>query len=361
MRTETAVRDAATCDAQRQAARQHENELMTATAMGAQALAYGALYVLPAAANAAWIAILTLLLPLAALRLLGLLVRRTAPENAPSTLPYRLAAGGMALLFFSNMAVCLLTLTELAGVFFFPGSSRLPLALAAAAALGLGLPRSDTAAPNTARFLHWFLAAAFVFCAATVLPTGEAGYLYPLPGFGLAHTLRCGLTASGSVWMVGALHLLSPREKPLHPLRSAAPHAVAVALTAAFFLCCAYVLPGTELTARRGYALRLQLLMEMSPSTLSWSLMLMAEMLLFLAGFALCADLMRKSLRQALGVKSAPVLPFALLCVPLACQGMGQTEQLLIRLLPWRYPLMAGLMALCLGSNLVTKWRKNRP
>ena len=23
--------------------------------------------------------------------------------------------------------------------------------------------------------------------------------------------------------------------------------------------------------------------------------------------------------------------------------------------------LLAGLMALCLGSNLVTKWRKNRP
>ena len=136
---------------------------------------------------------------------------------------------------------------------------------------------------------------------------------------------------------------------------AALPGRAAIVLPALLFFCCACVLPGTRLSFRPGYALRLQLLMEMSPSVLSWSLMLMAEMLLYLAGFTVCADLMRKSLQCPLRRPHVPLLPAVLLCVPPAVMGMGRLEGLLTRLLPWRYPVAAAAMALCLADNLIIR------
>ena len=359
MRTATAVHDEAGRKAQQRRERAWEDELTLSLAMGTQALAYGALYILPAASTAAWWAVLLLLLPMGLMRALAWAVSRTAPENAAASLPWRAASMGLAALFFSNMAVCLLTLTELTHVFFFPGASRLTLALAAALALGLGIPASPDAAPNAVRFLRWFLLAAFGFCAVTVLPSAEAGYLFPPAGFGAGHTLRCAAMGAGSVWMAGAAAVLTPDRKPARRLTAALPGAAVILLVSALFLCCACVLPGTRLNFSRGYALRLQLLTEMSPNTLSWSLMLMGEMLLFLAGFAVCADLMRKSLQSACGVSRIPVLPFALLCVPPAVAGASACEEALTRLLPWRWPAAAGLLLLCLIGNLRGK-RKGR-
>ena len=358
--TRTAVHDAASGLAQRREALSSAHHLMLALVIIGQLLSFGAMYLLPAAATACWIAVLLQAAPLLALRLLGQALRRTAPASAGTTLRYRLAAGGMALLFFSNMNVSLLSLTELTHTFFFPGDSRLPLVLTAAAALGLGIPRSPAAVPGTARLLRWFLAAGFLFCAATVLPTGESGYLYPLWGYGASHTLRCAVRGAGSVWAAGSLAVILPEERDPHPLRGALPSLAGVGLTALFFLCCAYVLPGSEISARWGYAPRLQLLMEMSPNTLSWSLMLMAEMLLYLTAFSVCADLMRASLRQALG-RTLPLLPFTLLCVPLSMRGIGACEALLCALLPWRFPLAAALMLMCLPGNLIARKKGKKP
>lgn len=357
MRTETAVHDEDAAARQRRGALNRSRELTVALAMGAQVLAYGALYILPAASTAAWWAVLLLLVPLGLLRGLAAAVRRTAPAGAGDTPVYRAAALGMAALFLSNMAVCLLTLTELTHVFFFPNAQRGSIALTAAVVLALGMPRSDTAVPNAVLFLHWFLIAAFAFCAVTVAPTGESGYLFPLAGYGAGHTLRCAVLGSGSVWMAGALAVLCPEEGAEHPLRAALPGAAVLAFAALLFLACAYVLPGTRLSFDQGYALRLQLLMEMSPNTLSWSLMLIAEMLLFLVGFAACADLMRQCLRRALRVSRIPLLPAALVCVPLAVRGMGEAGEALTALLPWRYPAAAGLLLLCLAGNF---WRKRK-
>ena len=356
--TRTSVHDPASSLAQRQAARGQAYQLMLALVITGQLMSFGALYLLPAAATSTWIAVGMQAVPFLLLRLLGRAVDATAPENAADTLRYRVAAGGIALLFFSNMNVSLLSLVELTHVFFFPGAARWLLALPAALALGLGIPASPNAVPNTARLLRWFLAAAFLFCAATVVPTGEVGFLYPIWGYGLRHTLRCALRAAGSVWAAGALAVVMPRQPETHPARGALPGLICIALVALFFGCCAFVLPGSELSARWGYAPRLQLLMEMSPNTLSWSLMLMAEMLLFLTAFSVCADLMRRSLGLAFRVERLPLLPFTLLCVPLALLGMGESEPFLQRVLPWRLPLAAGLMGLCLLGNLRGKGKK---
>ena len=356
--THTSVHDPASSLAQRQAARMQSYQLMLGLVITGQLMSFGALYLLPAAATSAWIALLLQWAPFLLMRLLGRWLSATAPESAADTLRYRVAAGGMALLFFSNMNVSLLSLVELTHVFFFPGAARWLLALPAALALGIGIPASPNAVPNTARLLRWFLAAAFLFCAATVIPTGEVGFLFPIWGYGTRHTLRCALRTAGCVWAAGALAVVMPREPDPHPIKSTFPSLICIGLTALFFLCCAFVLPGSELSARWGYAPRLQLLMEMSPNTLSWSLMLMAEMLLFLTAFSVCADLMRRSLCLAFRTQGLPLLPFTLLCVPLALRGMGESEQLLQRLLPWRLPMAAALMGICLAGNLRRKGKK---
>ena len=361
MRTTTAVHDEASSAVQRQREQRQESELTLSIAMEAQVLSYGALYILPAASTAAWWVVLALLPPAGLMRLLGWAIQRTAPESAERSWPYRAAALGLSLLFLTNMAVCLLTLTELTHVFFFSQAPRLLIALSAALALGLGMPASPAAAPNLARFLCWFLLAAFIFCMITVIPSSEPGYLFPLAGYGALPTLRVSLTGWGSVWMAGALSVLRPNQKASSPVRAALPGMTAILLTALLFFCCALVLPGTRLNYDMGYALRLQLLMEMSPNVLSWSLMLMAEMLLFLTGFAVCADLMRKCLQTALCKSRVPLLPFALLCVPLAVIGMGQAGDALARLLPWRYPAAFALLLLCLITNLIVKKKGKTP
>lgn len=358
--TRTSVHDEASSLAQRGQAARRDDQLMLALVITGQLLSFGALYLLPSASTACWIAVLLQAVPLLILRLLGHALRRTVPENPADAPRYRLAAAGMGALFFSNMSVSLLSLTELTHVFFFPGASRALLAFTAAAALGLGIPASPRAVPGAVRLLRWFLAAAFLFCAATVLPTGESGYLFPIWGYGPYHTLKCALSGVGSVWAAGSLAVVSPETKEARPLRGAVPSLVCVGLTALVFLCCAYVLPGSELSARWGYAPRLQLLMEMSPNTLSWSLMLMAEMLLYLTAFSVCADMLRRSLRLALRLRRPPLLPFTLLCVPLSLRGMGESEELLLRLLPWRYPAAAGLMLVCLLGNLRARRKKGK-
>jgi len=355
--TATPVADAETRQAQQLEELSQENSFMLAISLGAQLLAFSALYLLPAAANAGWWAALLQLIPLAGLGLLGRALRRALPPEAERKMLCRGMYGLFALLFFSDMAVCLLSLTELAHVFFFPKGSRLALALSAALALGLGIPDSRVAVPHTARALRWVFAAALIFCAVTVMPSGEAGYLFPLAGYGVRHTLRCAALASGSVWAAGAAVLLLPSGTG-RPLRRLTAPAVGVGLVAGMLLCCAYVLPGTELSSRWGYALRLQLLMEMSPNTLSWSLMLIAEMLLFLTGFAASADFFRRSAGYALGLKRMPLLPAALLCLPLALRGMGESEALLLRVLPLRGAVCGTALGLGLAYSLWIKRRR---
>lgn len=356
--TRTPVHDAAGEMRQRRQEAAAEHRQMLSLVMAAQVLSFGALYLLPAAATASWIAALLLMVPLGALHLLGRLVRRTAPEGAADTPAYRIAALGMGLLFLSNMAVCLVSLTELTHVFFFPQAPRLPIALTLALAVGLGIPASPAAVPNTARFLRWFLIAAFIFCALTVLPQGEAGYLFPLLGYGPGHTLGCAVRAAGCVWAAAALPVLSDQRGGAAP-RGLLSSVLGLLLAALFFLCCAFVLPGAALSGPSGYALRLQLLTEMSPNTLSWSLMLMAEMLLFLTAFSSCADFLRNFLAQALRARRVPLLPFALVCLPFALRGMGESEALFLHVLPWRYPAAAALLAGCLVSNLIRRKKGN--
>lgn len=177
-------------------------------------------------------------------------------------------AGVLAVLFLSDMAVDLLAMIELTCAFILPGTPRFWLAMIAAIAVGVGTPyKAPDAASRTARFLRWFFIGSFVFCAATVMPQGETGYLFPWAGYGVRHTLRCAALGGGGCWTAAVLPLLSHAEprQAARQARTWLPQLVAVFMIALLLLCCAYVLPATSLGERWGFVLRLQMLMNISP------------------------------------------------------------------------------------------------
>lgn len=85
----------------------------------------------------------------------------------------------------------------------------------------------------------------------------------------------------------------------------------------------------TSLSERWGFVLRLQMLMNISPSTLAWSLMLITELLLFLVAFAGSGSFLCACVKRAAKAARAAAA-FALLCVPLALIGADIAEKALM-------------------------------
>lgn len=359
-KTQTSVHSMEQSDVARHAAHLRENSVMLAMTMLAQLLAFSALYLLPAAATAAWWGVLALAVPMAALCALACCVSRGMPENAFEKAGYRAVAAVFALLFLSDMMVDLLSMIELTCAFVLPNGSRLWLTLIAAVIMGMGTPhRSLDAAPRTARFLRGFFVVSFVFCAATVMQQGDVGYLFPWAGYGAAHTLRCAAMGCGACWMAGVLPIMGHREagtamKKAHIML---PLLAGMAGIGALLLCCAFVLPGTSLSGRWGFALRLQMLMNISPSTLAWSLMLISELLLFLLAFSAAGSYLCACVHRALRVRM-PLWPMALLCVPLCLIGADRAESILMAVLPWRYAISLLLVCAVAALNLFARKKK---
>ena len=320
--TATPVHDEKQSDLSRRADHMREGAIMLGMTVFSQLLAFSALYMLPVAATSAWWGAL-LLVPALLLWGFGMLAARGMPQNAFERAPYRVIAGVLAVLFLSDMAVDLLAMIELTCAFILPGTPRFWLAMIAAIAVGVGTPyKAPDAASRTARFLRWFFIGSFVFCAATVMPQGETGYLFPWAGYGVRHTLRCAALGGGGCW------------------------------TAA-------VLPGTSLSERWGFVLRLQMLMNISPSTLAWSLMLITELLLFLVAFAGSGSFLCACVKRAAKLR-VPLLPFALLCVPLALIGADIAEKTLMAVLPLRYPIAVLLVGMILIFNAFARKKEGK-
>ena len=267
--TATPVHDEKQSDLSRRADHMREGAIMLGMTVFSQLLAFSALYMLPAAATSAWWGALLLIVPALLLWGFGMLAARGMPQNAFERAPYRVIAGVLAVLFLSDMAVDLLAMIELTCAFILPGTPRFWLAMIAAIAVGVGTPyKAPDAASRTARFLRWFFIGSFVFCAATVMPQGETGYLFPWAGYGVRHTLRCAALGGGGCWTAAVLPLLSHAEprQAARRARTWLPLLVAVFMIALLLLCCAYVLPATSLSGRWGFVLRLQMLMNISPA-----------------------------------------------------------------------------------------------
>lgn len=352
--TTTVVHTRAEQKTARITARAHENDVMLATIMGAQILAMGALYLLPTAATAAWWSALLLFVPMLGLFFLSRAAAAKMPENALDLPIFKVFAGIFALLFLTDMALCLSSFIELTCTFVLIDASRRTLSLIAAAALSLAAPADRGEAPaRTALFLRGFFIFAFVFCAFTVLGQGNSGFLYPTAGYGIGHSLKCTVTMSGSVWSAAALPMLSKSKAHIPPAKHVIqPMITVLLLLSALFLCCAFILPGTALSARFGYPIRLQMLMMVSPSVISWSLMLLCEMLLFAVAFTASGACAVRCLKSALG-KNMPLMVLALFCLPLAIRGMDAFADALITLFPFRYALAAAMTLIALLYGLI--------
>lgn len=360
--TATPVHDEKQSDISRRADHMREGAIMLGMTAFAQLLAFSALYLLPAAATSAWWGTALLLLPALLLWGFAMLAARGMPQDAFERASYRVIAGVLAVLFLSDMAVDLLAMIELTCAFILPGTPRFWLALIAAIAVGVGTPyKAPDAASRTARFLRWFFIGSFVFCAATVMPQGETGYLFPWAGYGVRHTLRCAALGGGGCWTAAVLPLFSHAEprQAARRARTWLPLLVSVGMAALLLLCCAYVLPATSLSGRWGFALRLQMLMNISPSTLAWSLMLITELLLFLTAFAGAGSFLCACVKRVARLR-VPLLPFAVLCIPLALIGADRAEEALMLLLPLRYPIAVLLVGMILIFNAFARRKEGK-
>lgn len=347
LQTTTPVHSEESMRREKSLTRLKEQTSMIGVSLFAQLLSFGAMYLQPAAASSAWWAACLLMIPALLLYALSRAGVRKLPADAARSPVFCLVYGVCALLFTTDMAMSLLSIVELTDAYVLPGASRALVTLFTLLAVLLS---SSAAAPRMARFLRVFLIGAFLFGALTVLPSGHSGYLFPRAGYGAYHTLRCAALSCGSVWSVLALPLITLGEdsaiiRRAHNCRSVC---ATILLLGLLFLCCTFVMPASGLSGSRGYAMRLQLLMEVSANTLAWSLLLTAELFLFLTALSCAGTLARNCLKTALKCKNVPLFPFLLLSAPLALSGTGVSEPLLIALLPLRYPLSLLLTVMCL-------------
>lgn len=330
---------------------QRETSAAFAVMMYAQLLCMSALRLLPIASTASWISLLCVVPPAAGLYFLSAAaVKRLHAESRL----LRVISGIFALLFFTDMAVNLFALTELVSAYVLPEAKRLPLALFAALPVAfLTGGRAHGGAARAAYLLRGFFLLAVAVCFLFALPEGNTGYLYPLLGYGAEQTARGAMYMTGGVWSVSALPLLAhrPGDSIKKSLHTAVHPLLSMLLLALLLLSYACLLPSPLLPGDWGYVLRLQLLMEMSPNTLAWSLMLISRMLLFLTAFASSGDFARQLLCKAMQKRRVPLWPLALVSVPAALLGAARAGKMLAYALPLRFLLAVFLSVALLFAH----------
>ena len=332
-KTTTAIHDEKTRCAVLARTQRRENNLALSALLYAQMLILSALSLLSVASTASYLSLLIALAPAGVLYALSSFCAKKH-RNPP-----KLLAISFALLFFSDMALCLTALVKLVCAYVLPHHPHSLIALAAAILTGLMLQgRHPGGARRTAAYLAGFFLFALLVCLVIALPECDIGYVFPLFGYGGGQVLRGAAYMTGSLWSLGALPFFTQGEalpglKKAHSFLMPLLAMLLLALLLFFYAC---LLPSPLLPGAWGFVLRLQLIMEMSPSILSWSLMLISRMLLFLTGFAVAGDMTGECLRRALPKIKAPMLLIImLLSVPLSLLPLDTFS----RYLPLRFIL----------------------
>ena len=337
MRTTTVIAGEEIRSAVRLRTQRRENNRALCTGMYAQLLSMSALELLSVASTGAYFSALLTAVPLALLYFLSSLCAKRRAYAMPRALE-----AVFALLFFSDMAVCMLSLTELVCAYVLPGTPRLAVALASAGLTGIFLTgRRRGGARRCAACLTGFFLTALIVCLWYALPEGEAGHLFPLLGYGGGQILRGGVYMLGGVWSAGALPFFAEGKKTPE-MKKERPYLLpllTLLLFALLMFLYAFLLPSPLLPGKWGFVLQLQLIMEMSPSILSWSLMLISRMLLFLSAFAAAGDSACECLHRALKKRSAPILPLMLVSALVVLIPLHSLRPVLRLALPLRYLL----------------------
>lgn len=346
MQTTTAVHSEETLNAVNRRAEERENNLALSVLQYAQLLTMSALSLLSVASTSAYLSALTAIVPAGILYAISSFCAQKHAYQLPRALAMLFAP-----MFFSDMVLCLLSLTELTCAYVLPGAARIVISLSTAAFAGLSLTgRKRGGARRTAAYLSGFFLLALIICLAFALPEGNRGHLYPLLGYGGGQTLMGAAYLTGGVWSAAAMPFFTQgRAHPaLKKRRAYLVPLMAMLLLALLLFFYAYLLPAPLLPGDWGFVLRLQLIMEMSPNTLSWSLMLISRMLLFLSAFSVAGDTACECLHTALKKKKAPVLIVMLLSVPLSLLPLDKMLPALQIILPLRYALcVIAVIPLC--------------
>lgn len=333
-KTTTVVHDEQTRRAVLLRTQWRENNLSLSALLYAQMLIVSALSLLSTASTSSYLSLLCAFLPGAALYAISsFCVKKHQIMPRPLAFCF-------VLLFFSDMVLCLTALTELVCAYVLPRHARTLILLSAALGTGLMLSgKQSGGARRTAAFLTGFFLLSLLVCLIIALPECNIGHAFPLLGYGGEQMLRGAVQMTGSLWILGALPFFTQGQSQ-PPLKKQRPYllpllTILLMVLLLFFYAC--LLPAPLLPGKWGFVLQLQLIMEMSPSILSWSLMLISRMLLFLTGFATAGDMTGECLRLALPDKKAPALLIMLLPVPLALVPPGRISPFL----PLRFVLCA--------------------
>ncbi|MBR5231047.1 MAG: GerAB/ArcD/ProY family transporter [Clostridia bacterium] len=307
-----------------------ENSLSLSVLLYAQMLITAALSLMNVASTASYLSLLFSLLPAALVYMLSsFAVKKGKTLTSP-------AAFLFALLFFSDMALNLFSLTEITGAYVLPKYPRMAICLPAALLTGLALTgKQQGSARRTSVFLILFFLGALAVCLFFAVPESDIGYLFPLLGYGETEILRGGICMTGSLWIAAALPYFT--HAPGLRVKTALFPLIAVFVMTGVLLVCACLLPAPLFPGDWGFVLRLQLLMEMSPNTLTWSLMLISRMLLFLCAFASAGDFCCECLRKARKGRKANILLLAALSVPLSLLPFDKLLPFLSLALPLRF------------------------
>ena len=322
---------------------QHELSAALAVNLYAQLLCMSALRLLSVSSTSSWISLLLSLPAGAGLYALSAwAVKRQQSDGKTARAVYAL----LALMFAADMAINLLSVTELVGAYVLPDAPRTLIVLLTALPVAFLMGgRAHGGAARAAYLLRGFFLLAVAVCFFFALPGGNTGFLYPLLGYGGGQTLRGAVYMTGGLWSAAALPVLAHEkgESIGQNLRTALHPLLSVLILTGVLLSYAYLLPAPLLPGDWGFVLRLQMLMEMSPNTLAWSLMLISRMLLFLTGFAAAGDFARMLLCRACCRRRVPLWPLAAAGIPVALLGVARADKMLALLLPLRFPLALGL------------------
>jgi len=335
---------------------QRETSAALAVSLYAQLLCMSALRLLSVSSTASWISLLlTLPAGIGIYFLSALTVRRQSVHDA-ERIGMRMILAAFALLFFTDMALCLFAMTELVCAYILPDAPRWLIVATTVLSVSLFMGgRAHGGAARAAYLLRGFFLLAVIVCFFFALPDGNVGFLYPLLGYGGGQTVRGAMYMTGGLWSVAALPYLAHEkgERIKRGLHTALHPLLGLLLLALILLAYAYLLPSPLLPGDWGFVLRLQLLMEMSPNTLAWSLMLISRMLLFLTGFAAAGDFSRMLLCRAFKRRRVPLWPLTLAGAPLALAGVAQAEGLLKWVLPLRFPIALILSLAALAQTFL--------
>ena len=252
----------------------------------------------------------------------------------------------------TDMLLALSALLDLTSVFLLPGDRRLVIALiVCGAGFVAQLSSGMSALARLARLLAAPLVLTLLFGILTSLSVASVGNLTPLLGNGPEATLRASLPMIGCVWAAPLPLLLGGEDGEKKRPRALRYSVTAVLLCMLTALALALLWPMGALLEPISPARRMMLLNETSSSTLVWSLLVCAWLLVLMLSMCASAQAFQRVVLNLLPLKKwgwiLLALPYALVLWPAALGDEKMTETVLT-LSPWRAALTALSLALCL-------------